>query len=108
MLIVLWPIFIDIVNCENDDGCHDNATCIDGNGSYMCVCRNGFTGDGFNCTGNGQWCHFYNPDVQILDRSVLMRICSKCQTNTETWIMIISPSSLYVIVQKFSLAPKDI
>ena len=44
--------FLDIVNCENDDGCHDNATCTDDNGSYTCVCKNGFTGDGFNCTGN--------------------------------------------------------
>ena len=44
--------FLDIVNCENDDGCHDNATCTDDNGSYTCVCKDGFTGDGFNCTGN--------------------------------------------------------
>ena len=43
---------LDIVNCENDDGCHDNATCTDDNGSYTCVCKDGFTGDGFNCTGN--------------------------------------------------------
>ena len=43
---------LDIVNCENDDGCHDNATCTDDNGSYMCVCKDGFTGDGFVCTGN--------------------------------------------------------
>ena len=64
MLIVFWPIFLDIVNCENDDGCHDNATCTDDNGSYMCVCKNGFTGDGFNCTGNKSKYHFDNPDMQ--------------------------------------------
>ena len=40
------------MNCDNDDGCHDNATCTDDNGSYSCVCKDGFTGDGFNCTGN--------------------------------------------------------
>ena len=44
-------VFLDIINCENDDGCHDNATCIDANGSYICMCQDGFTGDGFNCTG---------------------------------------------------------
>ena len=44
--------FLDIVNCESDDGCHANASCTDDNGSYVCVCNDGFTGDGFNCTGN--------------------------------------------------------
>ena len=51
LVLVLNPIFSDILNCENDDGCHENATCSDDNGSYICVCNNGFTGDGFNCTG---------------------------------------------------------
>ena len=50
-MTVYQNIFSDIKNCENDDGCHDNATCSDDNGSYTCVCKNGFTGDGFNCTG---------------------------------------------------------
>ena len=44
-------IFLDIMNCDNDDGCHENATCTDDNGSYTCMCQDGFTGDGFNCTG---------------------------------------------------------
>ena len=51
-MTVYQNIFSDIKNCENDDGCHDNATCSDDNGSYTCVCNIGFTGDGFNCTGN--------------------------------------------------------
>ena len=45
-------LFLDIINCDVDDGCHENATCTDANGNYTCVCKNGFTGDGFNCTGN--------------------------------------------------------
>ena len=47
----------DTVNCDVDDGCHANATCTDGNGSYICVCNGGFTGDGFNCTGNDYILH---------------------------------------------------
>ena len=43
--------FLDIINCVDDHGCDDNATCTDENGSYICVCDSGFTGDGFNCTG---------------------------------------------------------
>ena len=59
--------FLDIVNCDNDDGCHDNATCTDDNGSYVCVCKNGFTGDGFNCTGNKSKHHFDNCDTKCLE-----------------------------------------
>ena len=44
-------LFLDIINCDVDDGCHDNATCTDANGNYTCACNEGFTGDGFNCTG---------------------------------------------------------
>ena len=51
VLELLKHVFVDVINCENDDGCHDNATCTDANGSYICVCSDGFTGDGFNCTG---------------------------------------------------------
>ena len=39
------------IKCGFIDSCHDNATCSDENGSYTCVCKRGFTGDGFNCTG---------------------------------------------------------
>ena len=52
ILIVLLKIkYLDTISCGIDDGCHENSTCTDGNGSYTCVCQNGFTGDGFNCTG---------------------------------------------------------
>ena len=43
-------MYLDIINCEDDDGCHDNATCTDSNGSYTCACNDGFIGDGFNCS----------------------------------------------------------
>ena len=47
------PIFsLDIKECDlGTDGCHDNATCTDGNGSYTCECNIGYTGDGFSCNG---------------------------------------------------------
>ena len=56
--------FLDVVNCENDDGCHDNASCTDDNGSYTCVCKDGFTGDGFNCTGNKLKCFYPSTESQ--------------------------------------------
>jgi hypothetical protein len=32
--------------------CHENATCINTEGSYRCQCKSGFVGDGVNnCIG---------------------------------------------------------
>ena len=51
-MILFHHLFIDIEECKaGTDGCHDNATCTDGNGSYTCECNDGFTGDGFSCEG---------------------------------------------------------
>ena len=40
---------IDIDECL-DDPCHFNATCENTNGSYVCICDTGYTGDGETCT----------------------------------------------------------
>ena len=44
----------EIDECSNDTThmCSDNAVCINTAGSYECECFDGFTGDGFNCSGN--------------------------------------------------------
>ena len=43
---------LDIDECtKNGSPCDDNATCTDNNGSYECECNDGYTGDGYNCTG---------------------------------------------------------
>ena len=60
------------MNCDNDDGCHDNATCTDDNGSYSCVCKDGFTGDGFNCTGNKSKFHIYFYRIIRICRYVVL------------------------------------
>ena len=31
--------------------CHGNATCIDSEGSYTCMCKDGYTGNGTFCAG---------------------------------------------------------
>ena len=42
----------DINECELDTyPCNPYANCTDTDGSFNCTCREGFEGDGFNCTG---------------------------------------------------------
>ena len=43
-------VIADINDCHNVS-CGENATCIDEVGNYSCECDSGFTGDGYNCTG---------------------------------------------------------
>ena len=31
--------------------CHTNATCLDRDGGYDCVCNDGYTGNGTHCDG---------------------------------------------------------
>ena len=33
------------------NNCHSNATCTNTEGSYTCVCKSGFSGNGTSCTG---------------------------------------------------------
>ena len=34
------------------DDCDENANCTNTIGSFLCMCRVGFTGDGISCAGN--------------------------------------------------------
>jgi len=43
---------IDVNECaSNNGGCSVLADCINTAGSFACTCKNGYIGDGFNCTG---------------------------------------------------------
>ena len=43
--------FIDIDECKGNHSCHENANCTNTNGSHLCDCQPGYTGNGQNCTG---------------------------------------------------------
>ena len=47
-----YSLIIDINECDQEvHTCHSNAKCTDTVGSFNCTCREGFEGDGVNCTG---------------------------------------------------------
>jgi hypothetical protein len=48
--------FVQFLAIDYCDGvtCGGNATCLSSIGSYNCLCNRGFSGDGYNCTGNNR------------------------------------------------------
>ena len=48
----------DIADVSTDNDCHGNATCNNTIGSYVCVCDDGWSGNGFNCSGMWSKKHF--------------------------------------------------
>ena len=42
----------DIDECSSDDyPCASNATCTNSDGSFLCTCHRGYTGNGLSCEG---------------------------------------------------------
>jgi hypothetical protein len=44
----------EINECDGENDCHDNATCINTIGSYNCSCNDGFEGNGTLCQGRSK------------------------------------------------------
>ena len=45
-------LFSDVNEClEETDTCPSNTDCLNTEGSYVCLCRAGYTGDGTLCHG---------------------------------------------------------
>ena len=51
-MIVTALLLTDVNECESNSTCHEQAECYDTEGSYLCECRTGYEGDGYNdCIG---------------------------------------------------------
>ena len=49
-----WFFFSDVNECETGvDDCDVNANCSNAEGSYRCLCKTGFEGNGTTCQGTG-------------------------------------------------------
>ena len=53
--------------------CDANANCVNTHGSYNCSCKSGYTGDGFNCTGEIIQIFSYNYLVKIVLDGIVLR-----------------------------------
>ena len=49
--LLLVDIPADINECVSQQPCDSSADCNNTVGSFQCICRAGFQGNGFNCTG---------------------------------------------------------
>ena len=50
-------VVLDLDECETQENeCDANAECINTAGSYDCVCKAGYSGNGINCQGKHNIC----------------------------------------------------
>lgn len=50
--VTRFPLFLDLDECDSGhNDCSTFAQCINTVGSHQCICLNGFSGDGKNCSG---------------------------------------------------------
>lgn len=64
-------VVFDSNECSSDP-CHEDATCLDLDGSYTCECNDGFVGDGFSCKNHNSTLDDYTralPDLMAHLRS---------------------------------------
>jgi hypothetical protein len=47
----MFLYYLDTNECLPDSPCRANATCNNTEGSYICTCDSGYSGDGFTCNG---------------------------------------------------------
>ena len=63
---ILFTYFIDNNECIlATHNCHNNATCLNSNGSFTCLCNTGYSGNGVSCGGEGKLSWTFN--IRILN-----------------------------------------
>ena len=65
----------DIDECSSENECHVNATCTNTIGSYSCMCKKGYEGDGTDCSGKVQ---SYQGNITTDADSSFLFFCTAC------------------------------
>ena len=64
--MVFLSIASDIDECSADSRpCDDNANCSNSEGSYSCICKQGFTGNGTVCEGKGESLFNFSKSILV-------------------------------------------
>ena len=75
----------DINECEQEPyPCDESAICYNTDGSFYCKCQEGFSGDGFECTGNAkvflalyvEWCYLELHTISNIRKVISNFLCT--------------------------------
>ena len=66
---------LDIDECSSGHQCDSSATCYNTDGSYTCICNNGYTGDGRTCRGTSQK-QMFNRLLTSLKKAFTIQVMS--------------------------------
>lgn len=72
---ILFTIIIADINECDSSPCDTNAECENTDGSFVCTCNIGYSGDGFTCQGSFLGCNFSTSYSLIRSRIVCRSIC---------------------------------
>ena len=62
-----YLLLLDFDECNNGShDCHSNATCINTAGYFECKYKDGYIGDGRNCTGRDQLKHMSSAFISSI------------------------------------------
>jgi len=63
--------------------CHSQATCVDTNQKFCCICRKGFYGNGLNCLKEGMWLRVCSIRRECAFCNRIMNIVRRCSSKSE-------------------------
>ena len=86
-------LFLDVNECLGDNDCHTFADCTNTNGSYTCKCKQGYQGNGKECTKGKK------PNVWSALTTVEATVCPGGGVGVGIWPNAWSPFTTLSIVK---------
>ena len=82
----------DVDECSSEEfPCDSNANCTNNDGSFLCTCQRGYTGNGLHCEGICTTFYAYERSYIYMHKSwrILMLIIHPQISMSARWIMIV-------------------